>query len=69
MNMVAFEDTIRIEVMSRDDRVELSKAIIKLLREAYKKKIVPSSIDFNLTIDNEITLTLYAYRKHALSSS
>ena len=66
MNMAAFEDAIRLEVLSRDDRDELSRAIGKLLREAYEKKIVPSFIDFNLTTDNEMALTLYAYRRYAL---
>ena len=68
MNMAAFEDAIRLEVLSRDDREELSRAIIKLLREAYEKKIVPSFIDFNLTTENEMALTLYAYRRYALNA-
>ena len=68
MNMAAFEDAIRLEVLSRDDRDELSRAIGKLLREAYEKKIVPSFIDFNLTTDNEMALTLYAYRRFALNA-
>ena len=68
MNMAAFEDAIRLEVLSRDDRDELSRAIGKLLREAYEKKIVPSFIDFNLTTDNEMALTLYAYRRYALNA-
>lgn len=66
MDTTSFQNAICLQAHSNNTGDELSMAIGRLLHEAFEKRIVPSFIDFNLTPDNEMALTLYAYRKYAL---
>jgi len=44
-----------------NDREDLKTAIRLLVDEAYTREITPSFIDFHLTVDNELAVTLYGY--------
>lgn len=52
---------ICIRAYCGNDREDLKTAIGFLVDEAYVREITPSFIDFHLTVNNELTVTLYGY--------
>lgn len=44
-----------------NDKEDLKRAIGLLVDEAYTREIIPSFIDFDLTVNNELAVTLYGY--------
>ena len=54
-------DAICIRAYCDNDREDLKTAIRHLVDEAYTREITPSFIDFNLTVNNGLAVTLYGY--------
>ena len=54
-------DAVCIRAYCENDKEELKMAIRLLVDEAYTREITPSFIDFHLTADNELAVTLYGY--------
>ena len=54
-------EAICIRAYCDNDREDLKTAIRHLVDEAYTREITPSFIDFNLTVNNELAVTLYGY--------
>jgi hypothetical protein len=59
--MELLKDPVYLTAYSPDDRENLKTSVRVLLDEAYTRQIVPSYIDFNLTANNELAVTLYGY--------
>jgi len=54
-------EAICIGAHCNNDREDLKTAISLLVDEAYTREITPSFIDFHLTVNNELAVTLYGY--------
>ena len=54
-------EAICIRAFCDNNREELKTAIRHLVDEAYAKEITPSFIDFYLTVNNELEVSLYGY--------
>ena len=54
-------EAICIKAYCNNDREDLKTAIRLLVDEAYTREITPSFIDFHLTVNNELAVTLYGY--------
>ena len=54
-------EAICIRAHCNNDREDLKTAISLLVDEAYTRKITLSFIDFHLTVNNELAVTLYGY--------
>jgi len=54
-------EAVCLQAHCENDKEGLKTAIRILIDEAYTREITPSFIDFHLTIDNELAVTLYGY--------
>ena len=54
-------EAICIRADCENDEEDLKTAVGLLVDEAYIRDLTPSFIDFHLTVNNELAVTLYGY--------